>query len=108
MPNASSNSCNDFEAMSVTAKKFFNFGSRIRSLCDVVIQLTPFSTDERKKGPFKDYHGVMVTKFDPSTSYLCAKLYLCFVFIMVEKWQLLKTIFYIDPSWFSLILSYNW
>ena len=35
--------------------------ARVRSLCDVVIQLTPFSKEERKTGLFKDHHGVLVT-----------------------------------------------
>ena len=35
--------------------------SRIRSLCDVVIQLTPFNKNERKNGLYKDHHGVLVT-----------------------------------------------
>jgi hypothetical protein len=34
--------------------------SRIRSLCDVVIQLTPFNKNERKNGLYKDHHGVLV------------------------------------------------
>jgi hypothetical protein len=34
---------------------------RIRSLCDIVIQLKPFSKNERKNGLYKDHHGVMVT-----------------------------------------------
>ena len=35
--------------------------ARVRSLCDVVIQLTPFSKEERKTGLFKDHHGVLVS-----------------------------------------------
>jgi hypothetical protein len=34
--------------------------SRIRSLCDVVIQLSPFNKQERKTGLYKDHHGVLV------------------------------------------------
>ncbi len=34
--------------------------SRVRSLCDVVIQLKPFSKNERKNGLYKDHHGVLV------------------------------------------------
>ena len=41
--------------------------ARTRSLCDVVIQLKPFSKNERKNGLYKDHHGVMVTNlFIPS------------------------------------------
>ena len=34
--------------------------ARARSLCDVVVQLTPFNKQERKNGLYKDHHGVLV------------------------------------------------
>lgn len=46
--------------------------ARIRSLCDVVIQLTPFSKEERKTGLFKDHHGVLVTFRILTSVYLCS------------------------------------